>query len=95
MVQDCGNNRQVSLRLDHMRGRYALRKYRLQPEDYASKYKNAPFLSCEKLSEETLRVLNATLAPEESLTMLEPKGSCRLELELRPFETVLLSFEKL
>ena len=82
MVQDCGNNRQVSLRLDHMRGRYALRKYRLQPEDYASKYKNAPFLSCEKLS-------------EESLTMLEPKGSCRLELELRPFETVLLSFEKL
>lgn len=95
MAQNCDNNRSVSLRIGHMQGRYALRKYCLSPEDYVSKYKNAPFLSCENLSQETLRVLNATLAPEESLTMLEPKGSCCLELELRPFEVVLLSFEKL
>ena len=49
MAQNCDNNRVVSLRLDHMQGRYALRKYCLSPEDYVSKYKNAPFLSCETL----------------------------------------------
>lgn len=95
MAQNCDNNRAVSLHIDGIQGQYALRRYRLSPEDYISKYKNAPFLSCEKLSEETLRVLNATLAPEESLLMLEPKGDCHLELELRPFEVVLLSFERL
>lgn len=95
MARNCDNNRSVSVHVDHIQGQYALRKYRLSPEDYVSKYKNAPFLSCEKLSEETLRVLNATLSPEEGLTMLEPKGRWHLELELRPFEVVLLSFEKL
>lgn len=95
MAQDCDNNRSVSLRIDHITGRYALRKYRLSPEDYVSKYPNSPFLTCDSLSKETLRVLNNTLAPEESLTMLELKGNCQLELNLSPFEIVLLVFEPL
>ena len=89
------HNRSVSLRIDHITGRYALRKYRLSPEDYVSKYPNSPFLTCDNLSKETLRVLNHTLAPEESLTMLELKGNCQLELNLSPFEIVLLVFEPL
>lgn len=95
MAQDCGNNRSVSLHIDHITGRYALRRYRLSPEDYVSKYPKAPFLTCGALSRETLRVLNRTLAPEETLTMLELTGSCQLDLNLCPFEIILLVFEPL
>ena len=95
VAQDCDSNREVTLRLEHIWGTYALRRYRLSSEDYLAKYRDAPFLDCGGLSEESVRVLNGTLAPEATLSMLETNGSFQLDFKLDPFEILLFCFEKL
>ena len=95
VAKDCDSNREVALQINHISGNYAMRRYRLTSEDYQSKYRETPFLSYGGLSEETVGVLNATLAPETTLSMLEATGTYSVDCKLGPFEILLLSFEKL
>lgn len=95
VAKDCDSNREVSLHVGSIWGKYALRRYRLTAEDYLSRYRDTPFLDFRNLSEETLRVLNHSLAPEVTLSMLEANGTFSIDCKLDPFEMILFSFEKL
>ena len=66
----------------------------MNPEEYLMKY-NEPVLSCERFSDETLRILNDMLAPKISINMIELDGHYEANLQLNHFEIVLLSFEKM
>ncbi len=70
-----------------MTGRFAIRKYRLTSEEYASRYRDFPLPPADRLSAETLRVLNGTLAPEMSLNLLELDGAYHLTLKLAPLRS--------
>ena len=95
LMKDHDYNREVTLSVRGMTGRFAIRKYRLTSEEYASRYRDFPLPPADGLSAETLRVLNGTLAPEMSLNLLELDGAYHLTLKLAPFEILLLCFEKL
>ena len=95
LMKDHDYNREVTLSVRGMTGRFAIRKYRLTYEEYASRYRDFPLPPADRLSAETLRVLNGTLAPEMSLNLLELDGAYHLTLKLAPFEILLLCFEKL
>ena len=95
LMKDHDYNREVTLSVRGMTGRFAIRKYRLTSEEYASRYRDFPLPLADRLSAETLRVLNGTLAPEMSLNLLELDGAYHLTLKLAPFEILLLCFEKL
>lgn len=95
LMKDHDYNREVTLSVRGMTGRFAIRKYRLTSEEYASRYRDFPLPPADGLSAETLRVLNGTLAPEMSLNLLELDGAYHLTLKLAPFEVLLLCFEKL
>jgi len=95
MLQDRDHSRGFSLHLEHITGRFLLRKYRITAQEYAGGFDYEPILSCSQVSEETIQVLNQTLAPEVSLELIEANGSYRLELTLTPFEIVLMCFEPL
>ena len=95
LMKDHDYNREVTLSVRSMTGRFAIRKYRLTSEEYASRYRDFPLPLADRLSAETLRVLNGTLAPEMSLNLLELDGAYHLTLKLAPFEILLLCFEKL
>lgn len=95
LMKDHDYNREVTLSVRGMTGRFAIRKYRLTSEEYASRYRDFPLPPADRLSAETLRVLNGTLAPEMSLNLLELDGAYHLTLKLAPFEILLLCFEKL
>ena len=95
LMKDHDYNREVTLSVRGMTGRFAIRKYRLTSEEYASRYRDFPLPPADGLSAETLRVLNGTLAPEMSLNLLELDGAYHLTLKLAPFEVLLLCFERL
>ena len=95
LMKDHDYNREVTLSVRGMTGRFAIRKYRLTSEEYASRYRDFPLPPADRLSAETLRVLNGTLAHEMSLNLLELDGAYHLTLKLAPFEILLLCFEKL
>ena len=90
LMKDHDYNREVTLSVRGMTGRFAIRKYRLTSEEYASRYRDFPLPPADRLSAETLRVLNGTLAPEMSLNLLELDGAYYLTLKLAPFEILLL-----
>ena len=95
VAQGCDSQSSVTLQLEHMAGEYALRRYVLTPEDVWSVCKKAPQELAERLSPETLRLLDASLASRVSVQFPQLDGTCRMTLELHPFEVQLLVFEKL
>jgi len=95
IARDCDSSRTVRLSIHNISGNYVLRRYQLTAEDFQSKYRDSALFSCGELSRETLRVLNDSLAPKPSLSLLELNGSYDVEFKLNPFEIMLFSFEKL
>jgi AraC-like DNA-binding protein len=98
LVYYCDNKTgslQVNLNIKHITGEYALTRYHLTHEGYSHHNKIMAVLNSEAASEETLRALNETLSPQKTLDILTPDGACNIELNLNPYEVILLAFERL
>jgi hypothetical protein len=86
---------EVILNIEHITGEYVLTRYHLTHEGYSHRNKIMAVLNSEAASEETLRALNETLSPQKTLDILNPDGACNIELNLNPYEVILLAFERL
>ena len=86
--------RELTVRLQNSSGAFAVRRYRFAPEQYDIGPASMELMS-DRLSAESLRVLNRTLEPEMSLRLLDLDGSFTFSTKLAPFEIVLICFEKL
>lgn len=89
------SGREGEIRINNLFGDFALKTYRFSPYEYMKKFEKLSELTDKMLSDELMDLIDRSLSPESSVSIIKSNGTYKTMFKIEPREILLLSFEKL